>query len=107
MQTRRGLFLTHYPLLIAQFDSLANPGVDPHEVRAASQRALWWRCKGGHSWRAKVSDRTRPGRPTGCPRCRTGETLRARPDLVAQWDWDANGDLQPDDVSVGSNRKVA
>ena len=30
----------------------------------------------------------------------------ARPDLAKEWNYEKNGDLKPEDVSCGSNKKV-
>lgn len=32
------------------------------------------------------------------------KTVADFPELLAQWDWEANGDLRPEDVSSGSHR---
>jgi hypothetical protein len=51
---------------MAEWADDLNAGRDPQTVSARSGRAVWWRCRLGHTWRQAVSDRTR-GR--GCPAC--------------------------------------
>ena len=43
---------------------------NPEEFLPKSNRKVWWRCETGHSWNAKISERTRG---TGCPICRKME----------------------------------
>lgn len=44
-------------------------GWDPSEIMSGSGKHLWWKCKEGHEWKARVADRT--GQLTGCPNCST------------------------------------
>lgn len=84
----------------------------PDSVAAGSRRRVGWVCREGHRWKAAISSRT--GKRTGCPGCSgnlvlPGETDLAtlRPDLAAEWDWDANSDLTPQQVTIGSAKRVA
>lgn len=79
---------------------------------------MWWICPKGHEYSATVSNRVF-GR--GCPICspekrsaarnrnrilRQGSLAQTHPDLAAEWNYELNGDLRPDDVTKGSSRKV-
>jgi hypothetical protein len=49
----------------------------------------------------------RPKRPaTGGPPPVRGRFLRDYPDLLAEWDWDVNGDLVPTRIAAGSHERV-
>jgi len=98
------------PDLAAQWDPDRNGELAPQDVTAGSGRKAWWRCDRGHAWEAAVRNRASG---SGCTVC-TGKQVLAgindlatvRPDLAAQWHPDRNGELAPQDVTVGSNRKV-
>jgi hypothetical protein len=66
------------PDLAKEWDYIKNYPLTPEDVGPGSMKRVWWKCKNhdGHSWIAKVSDRTRG---TGCPRCLTssGEKIVA------------------------------
>lgn len=71
----RGLRLTDYPDLLAEWAWDVNADRDParlaagsHErVTRASAREVVWRCQAGHEWSAPVYQRTLSG--SGCPDC--------------------------------------
>lgn len=85
---------SRYPLLALQWDSHKNSHC-PDEVHACRNEYAWWRCHQGHSWRARINNRTSHGR--GCPYCSgylaiPGETdlFTRRPDLAREWDYEKN-----------------
>lgn len=46
------------PELAAEWDYELNGEITPKEVFRTSKKLYWWKCKQGHSWKAKVSERT-------------------------------------------------
>lgn len=97
--------------LIGQWDSGCNGDLTPADISYGSGRKVWWRCEKGHAWQATVKDRTMLS--SGCPYCANRQILPGfndlatlRPDLAEQWDREKNGDLTPESVSAGANRKV-
>lgn len=64
---------------------------DPATVTFGSGYAARWKCEQGHTWNAKVKNRTKTNRPAGCPVCAGkvadhAHSLAAlRPDLAAEW----------------------
>jgi len=102
---------TWFPDLAAQWHPTRNGDLRPDQVSMGSEKRVWWRCEQGHAWEAKVSSRTSGGH--GCPVC-TGRSVLAGhndlattvPDLAAQWHPTRNGDLRPDQVSMGSEKRV-
>ena len=63
---------------------------------------MWWRGSCGHVWREKVSMRSMRV-DDSCPYCKNRKLLRGfndlattHPELVAEWDFERNGDLGPD-----------
>ncbi len=103
---------TSNPELMAQWDKEKNTGIDPSRILPSAHDKVWWRCDKGHSWQAVVFSRTR-AKASGCPYC-TGKQVLAgfndlatlRPALAEEWYQPLNGGLRPDEVSLGSNKKV-
>ena len=102
---------TVFPNLAAQWDLEMNGAITPADVTAYSNRRAWWRCDCGHSFAAGISSRTY--KSSGCPYCRGKKPLAGfndlatvEPDVAAQWHPTLNGTLTPEQVTVGSHKKV-
>ena len=119
------------PELAAQWHPTLNGGLTPADVTLGSAKQVWWlcptpgcptgcqlaptgspRCKHPHVWLARVYQRALLGR--GCPicarrmPCSCNSLAACHPQLVQQqWDWEANGTLQPADLLPSSNKKAA
>jgi uncharacterized Zn-finger protein len=95
-----------YPTVATELNLMA---VDPWQLAPHSPKRVLWTCSHGHSWSARVSDRTNGH---GCPYCSgrlaTLETsLAARhPELAATWHPNLNERVTPDDVLPGSHRRA-
>ena len=61
-----------YPELAKQWYVIKNLPYHPGRISAVSQEAVWWRCDRGHSWCARIYDRTVCGH--GCPYCEGRQT---------------------------------
>jgi DNA-directed RNA polymerase subunit RPC12/RpoP len=81
-----------------------------------SNKAVWWKCKKGHSWKATVNSRSRKGKGRkqggGCPYCAGKKVLAGFNDLetlnpVVAGEWD-NGKnmLTTSQVTVASGKSV-
>lgn len=99
-----------HPELVQQWDHQKNMPLQPEDISAGSQRAVWWLCEKGHSWHAAVRSRAEG---SGCPVCAgkqiiSGENdlATAYPEVAKQWDATRNGRLTPRDVAPGTERKV-
>jgi positive regulator of sigma E activity len=85
---------------------------DARRVISGSEKKAWWTCRKGadHVWLAVIRSRTRLG--AGCPSCAgkrvsgTNSLAALHPQIAAQWHPTKNGDLTPDRVVVGSERKA-
>jgi len=95
---------TRFPAVAAQWHPTRNGDLRPDQVTAGSDAKAWWRCEEGHEWQAPVS---RASKGKGCLVCSGKKGLVTRfPDVAAQWHPTRNGDLTPDQVSAGSNKKA-
>ena len=57
---------TMMPEIAAEWDYEKNGDLMPGNVAAQSNRLFWWKCKQGHSWRARPYERYAGN---GCPKC--------------------------------------
>ncbi len=110
IEYNKSLEYTH-PILAAEWDIERNDGLNPKDVSYGCKKKVWWICEKGHSFQATPNRRTSMG--TGCPICAkkivvSGKTDFAteRPDLLEEWNYKKNKDLDPHKFSVGSNKKV-
>ena len=101
---------TVHPELIKYWDYERNSGLNPSNVAFGSSKMYMWLCDIGHSYQASPNNMVKGQR---CPYCTGRRVLKGFNDLattdpllVAEWDYDKNGDLTPDQVSRGSNKKV-
>lgn len=97
------------PGLAKQWHPSKNALLAPKDVTARSNKKVWWSCKKGHEWEARITLRARGG---GCPYCAMRKADRSnclkalRPDLARQWHPTKNVPLTPMDVVPGSSKKV-
>ena len=102
-----------FPEVAAEWHSIKNGKTLPCDVVAGSNKKYWWKCSEGpdHEWQASVCGRTGE-KKSGCPFCRglkvsvTNRLSTRFPDLVGEWHPSMNGDLTPDQVVAGSDKKV-
>ena len=94
---------TTHPEIAVQWHPTENGKWTPRDVSAGSHRKITWVCEKGHVWARSVHHRVYSG--SGCPYCSgslpiPGETdLATRcPEVAAEWDYEKNGDLTPEQV---------
>ena len=99
------------PDILMEWDYGKNK-ISPAELMPSSHDKVWWKCERGHSWQSMVFSRTRD-QSAGCPYCTGRKVLPGfndlatlKPKLADQWYQPLNGELKPEDVTLGSNKKV-
>ena len=100
------------PHLLKEWDYAKNGDLLPENVAHKSDKKVWWKCSKdscGYEWTATISSRSN-GR--GCPAC-AGKVVTNKnnlavmnPELAKEWDYAKNGNLRPEDVTTGSDKKV-
>ena len=97
-------------VLAREWNYEKNKGLNPHYFSINSGKKVWWICKEGHEWRAVIASRNSG---VNCPYCSNQKIiagyndLRSRfPELANQWHPIKNGELSPNNVPCGSNKKV-
>ncbi|MDP3142614.1 MAG: zinc-ribbon domain-containing protein, partial [Candidatus Omnitrophota bacterium] len=97
------------PALSQEWHPNKNGELAPRDIIPGSHRKVWWICKKGHEWEARVNSRARG---VGCPYCSNqavneDNCLQAiNPILAKEWHPTKNGILTPRDVTSGAERKV-
>lgn len=101
---------TKNPKLCLEWDYKQNGELKPENVSFQSHKRVWWKCKYKHSWKAEVASRNNGN---GCPICNNKTIVKGindlftiNPELAIEWAKNRNGDLTPQDVSAGSNKRV-
>ena len=100
---------TIYPEIAEEWHPTKNE-IMPTDVVAKSNKKVWWRCKKGHEWEAKINNRT--SNRQGCPICSGNKILAGfndlatiYPDIAEEWHPTKNT-LLPSEVAPKSNKKV-
>ena len=108
------------PKIAAEWHPTKNGDLTPEQVRVSSNKKVWWLLPyddpetGKHfdfEWEATISSRVGGSscpylsvRPSAWPGFNDLASLR--PDIAIEWHPTKNGDLTPNKVTLGSNRKV-
>lgn len=58
---------TNNPVLATEWHPTNNKDLLPSQVTSKSGKKVWWLCKNGHEWQAKVCNRANG---SGCPECK-------------------------------------
>lgn len=100
-----------YPELLSEWAYDKNGNLNPERVSARSNLYAWWRCAKGHEWNVSINSRTTNN--TKCPYCANRKLLSGfndlattNPELAKEWNYDRNGDLNPQKLMAGSSKKV-
>lgn len=103
-------FATRQPELTKEW-SVRNLPLTPDMVNEKSTKNVWWRCHVcGNEWKSVVKARIKG---TKCPVCADREVMEGYNDLATtdpqvlnEWDYEKNTDIQPTQVSRYSMRYV-
>ena len=106
---QRGSLQDNNPRLAEQWHPTKNADLTPKDITQSSTKKVWWVCEKGHEWETTVAHRANG---TGCPYCSDKRAYvdnclqTLNPELAEQWHPTKNGNLTPNDVTLGSNKKV-
>lgn len=109
---KKNLRETH-PELVKEWHPTKNGDLTPEDVTKGMMKKVWWLGKCGHEWETSITIRTHSTSPAGCPFCaglrrlEEGYSLEKMfPELIKEWHFDKNGDLNPKEVADNSNKKI-
>lgn len=102
-----------FPDVAKEWDYYRNDKL-PDDYLPSSNQYVNWICPVGHSYSARINNRTRSHKKgSGCPFCSGKKVLLGfndlqtlYPDIASQWHFEKNGSLMPDMVTYKSNRRV-
>ena len=103
---------TRFPDIAAQWHPTLNGNKTPDMYTFGSGHKTHWLCPVcGQVWTSAINNRTTNGH--GCPYCAGERPIKGvndlptlRPDLMAEWDYDANIGIDPTEMMPQSNKKV-
>ena len=99
-----------YPELILEWNKKNSK--NPFEFTYGSKKKVWWICDKGHEWETTIDNRTTNKR--GCPFCCKSNRRACidnclatlNPELAKEWHLTKNGELNPNNITVSSSKKV-
>ena len=105
-----------HPDIAKEWHPTKNGDLTPSGVTAGTTRKVWWKCDQGpdHEWDSQIVQRTfssQKRNKTGCPFCAgkkasiTNNLLALYPEISKLWHPSKNGDLKPNLIVSGSNKK--
>ena len=104
--------LTVHPLLAHEWHPTKNGELRPQDVSYATKQNVWWQCPNNpaHEWNETVLKRHYGAR---CPFCPKDTSLThkkplfmAFPNLACEWHPTKNNNVNPNDVTQGSEQKI-
>jgi len=106
--------VTLRPDIAKEFDEKKNYPLKVEELTVSNGKKVHWVCKNGHSYEARVSDRTRIDKGhQDCPYCSgrkawkgENDLATTHPQLIEEWDEKKNLPLKIEDVVAGSHKQV-
>ena len=107
----RGSLAEKNPALAAEWHPTKNGSLTPADVTEKRFANVWWLCpKCGYEWEASPNNRSKG---VGCPCCSgrvpkigVNDFKTLYPDLAAEWDYERNGEIRPEQFLPKSGKKV-
>ncbi|MBO5078747.1 MAG: hypothetical protein J6B67_03575 [Oscillospiraceae bacterium] len=94
---------TLYPEIAKQWHYKKNAPISPNQIKAKSNKMMWWICENGHEYETTVGHRVRGD---SCPYCSNHKVLpgfndleTVNPELACEWHPHKNGELKPNMVT--------
>lgn len=110
MSSKESLLITDVDDLIEEWDFFKNLPFVAEEIHIKSGKKVWWKCKNGHEWQARVADRAKGN---GCPYCAgkravvgVNDLATLNPTIVSEWDFEKNGENKPEQYCLHSGKRV-
>jgi len=101
-----------YPKVAKEWDYKRNYPLTPEQVPPRHSKKVYWICSkdNHHKWYATPHNRTL--HKSSCPYCSNKKVCHSNclattnPVIASQWYYEKNGDLTPEKVTAGSQKKV-
>lgn len=99
--------------LIKEINFDKNPELDITSLTVGMSQTIWWECKLGHSWLARINVRAKGGKAGECPYCNNrkllvgfNDLITTHPVLASEWHPTKNGLSKPSDFTQIKHQKV-
>ena len=101
-----------FPKISGEWHPTLNKPLLPEYFLPGSNKKVWWKCskEKDHEWETRINHRCLKN--TGCPICSNKKIIQSNslanlnPELAKEWHPTKNGKLTPNDIGIGSNKKV-
>lgn len=108
---RVGSLAETMPELAKEWHPTRNGTLTPNDISAGRFQPVWWLCpRCGYEWETSPNNRKKGG---GCPCCSgrvpksgVNDLATLYPDLLKEWDYQKNTDLDPSKLLPGSGKKA-
>lgn len=103
-------FANRYPLLEKEWHYEKNNNLNPYNLSVSSIINVWWKCSKNHEWKTRINARTLQG--SNCPYCAGSKPTKDNnfkvlyPDLMKEWHFKKNKNINPEYLTRGTNKKV-
>lgn len=99
---------TTHPDIAKDWDFEKNVGLSPEQVKAGSDKLIWWKCHiCGQSWHCSIIRRVKSAK---CPRCSDSKLIvgfndlqTKFPEIAKDWDYKNNNGRTPDQFQQNSH----
>ncbi|MCU0342564.1 MAG: zinc-ribbon domain-containing protein [Ignavibacterium sp.] len=103
---------TLFPQIAKEWHPTKNGTLTPNDVTANSHVDVWWQCpiNEKHAYKSRIDQRTK--RNSKCPICQNKKIIYENslealfPNLISEWDYDKNTNINPSELGAGSSLKV-
>lgn len=99
------------PELAKEWHPTKNGDLTPYDVTEGKFKSVWWLCQAcGYEWESSPNNRKKG---VGCPCCSgrvpkqgVNDLATLYPDLLREWDYEKNTELDPNNLLPGSGKKA-
>lgn len=99
------------PRLAKEWHPIKNGTLSPSDISSGHFKTVWWLCpQCGYEWKASPSNRKKG---SGCPCCSgrvpksgVNDLATLHPELLKEWDYQKNTNLDPSQLLPGSGKKA-
>lgn len=107
---RVGSLAETMPNLAKEWHPIKNGTLSPSDISSGHFKTVWWLCpQCGYEWKASPSNRKKG---SGCPCCSgrvpksgVNDLATLHPELLKEWDYQKNTNLDPSQLLPGSGKK--
>lgn len=98
------------PKIAKQWHPTKNGELTPQTVTKSFTKKVWWLCELNHSWESTIASKIRNAKCLICINQKVlsgfNDLATTAPEVVKDWHPTKNGDLTPQMITKGSNKKV-